>query len=135
MKRSVLLICLVMLMVAAALAQQTSSYTLSAKIPFPFIVRGETMPAGDYLVQVPDPTVGPMMIRQQAGKRAEFVIQIPLAEKAKGNAQLTFHRVGDAYFLMEISDPLFGVHQVQQGDRYRRALKLASTQKVVIPVT
>ena len=132
MTKSVLIACAVLGMVAGALAQQTSSYTLSAKIPFDFVVRGDTLPAGEYTVQIPSATAGPMMVRQNAGKKAEFIVQVPVAEKWTGHAQLTFHHVGDNYFLMEIADQRFGVQRVQQGDRYKAATKLASAQTVVV---
>src|SRR4051812_600236 len=132
MKKSVLLASILVLVTASALAQQTSGYTLAAKVPFDFIVRGDTLPAGDYTLKVPSLTVGPMMIRQTSGTKAEFVVQVPTSEKWAGKAQLTFHRVGDSYFLMEISDPRFGVQRVQQGKNYNEALKMASAQTVVV---
>ncbi len=132
MKKSVLLICAVLLIAVGALAQQNSSFTLSAKIPFSFIVRGDLMPAGDYTVRIPSLSVSPMMIGQTAGNKSEFVVQVPVAERWNGRPQLTFHRVGESYFLMEIADSRFGVQRVQQGERYKAALKLASAQTVVI---
>lgn len=132
MKKSVLLACAILLMVAGAMAQQASSFNLSAKIPFNFIVRGDLMPAGDYTLRIPSLTVSPMMIGQTACNQTKFVVQVPVAEKWNGRPQLTFHRMGEEYFLVEIADPRFGVQRVQQGDRYKAALKLASAQTVII---
>ncbi len=131
MKKQVLVVCIVLLLGVGAVAQENSSFTLSAKIPFSFIVRGDLMPAGDYTVRVPSLSISPMMIGQTSGK-SEFVVQVPVAEKWSGRPQLTFHRVGESYFLMEIADPRFGVQRIQQGERYKTALKLASAQTVII---
>ena len=132
MKNPVVLICIVLLLAACALGQQTSSYTLSVKVPFDFVVRGDTLPAGNYTVEIPSMTPGPMMVRQKKGNKLEFIIQLPVTEKWNGEPQVKFQRLGDTYFLMEIADPRFGVERVQQGDRYDKAIKVASAQTVVI---
>ncbi len=132
MKKQTLVVCIVLLVGIGALAQESSSFTLSAKIPFSFIVRGDLMPAGDYTLRIPSLSVSPMMIGQTAGNKSEFVVQVPVAEKWSGRPQLTFHRVGESYFLMEIADSRFGVQRVQQGERYKTALKLASAQTVIV---
>ncbi len=132
MKKQVLVVCIVLVLAVSGLAQQSSSFNLTAKIPFSFIVRGDQMPAGDYTLRIPSLTVSPMMIGQSAGNKTEFIIQVPVAEKWNGRPQLTFHRVGEEYYLVEIADPRFGVQRVQQGDRYKAAIKLASAQTVVI---
>jgi len=132
MKKSFAIVVVLTLAAACAVAQQVTTFTLRVHIPFDFVVRGDTMPAGDYTVQIPAQRPGPMMIGQSAGKKAEFVIQVPLSETWTGRAQLTFHQLGGSYYLIKVSDPRVGVQRVQQGERYKNARKLASAQTVVI---
>lgn len=131
MKKLAVFLFAILLFSVGTQAQQPV-YTLTAKVPFTFIVRGDTLPPGNYMVQLSNMTVGPIMVRQSAGKKAEFIMQVPVTEQWTGHAQLTFHHVGDSYFLMEISDPRVGIQRVHQGDRYKKALQLASAQTVVI---
>lgn len=132
MKKQVVVTCIVLVLAVSSLAQQSTSFNLTAKIPFSFIIRGDQMPGGDYTLKVPSLSVSPMMIGQTRSNKSEFILQVPVAEKWNGRPQLTFQRVAGEYFLMEIADPRFGVQRVQQGDRYKAAIKLGSAQTVVI---
>ena len=140
MKKQLLkVVCLGFLVVAAlvllarsGLAQQTGSFTVRANVPFEFVVRGETMPAGDYLVQIPSAPAGPMMIQQKKGSGSGFVIQLPIAETWSGKPQLVFRQVGGTLFLFEIRDPRVGVHRISQSERYLLARKSGPEKEVVV---
>ena len=132
MKKQILVAMLLMVSAASAMAQGSQSFTLTARIPFDFVIRGETLPAGVYILHVPGPTPGPMMVLQRVGKRGEIVLKMPVSETWTGPTQLTFHRLGDTYYFVEIADRRSGVQRVHLGARYREALKLASAQTVTV---
>jgi hypothetical protein len=132
MKKSILLSCVVLLLSVGAVAQLTSGYILSARIPFSFTVRGNVMPAGDYTIEVPSLAFGSMLIRQAGGTISEYVLRVPKSERWTGNAQFTFQRVGSEYFLVEVSDTRFGVQRIEQDKTYKQAMKLASAQTVIV---
>jgi hypothetical protein len=132
MKKSVLLACVVLLLSVGTLAQQTSGYVLSARIPFSFTVRGNVMPAGDYTIEVANPPHGSLLIRQTGGTIAEYVIRVLASDQWKGHAQFTFQRFGESYFLTAVSDERFGVEKIPQGKTYYEAMKLASAQTVIV---
>jgi hypothetical protein len=119
-------------LLSIAAVSQTASYTSRAHVPFPFVVRNDVMPAGDYLVQMPPATPGPLMLLQVSGKKGEIVLQVPVQEKWSGRPQLLFQKLAGVYFLVEVSDPRVGVQRVQQGERYLVAKKAGSTETVVV---
>jgi hypothetical protein len=132
MKKQIVLAVVVMVMAVAAMAQTSPSFSMRADVPFNFIVNNDTMPAGEYVVQLPSANPGPMMVRQAKGIKGELILQVPVTDKWQGHAQLVFHNVNGAYYLVEISDPRFGTQRVSQGKRYQEAIKVASAKTVVI---
>ena len=86
---------------AAPVSAQT--VTLSASVPFDFVVGGRTMPAGDYVLG----TLGDLgLLRVQnaaAGITPAFTMTNAVTGPLDGGkAFLTFHRYGGDYFLAEI---------------------------------
>ncbi len=138
MKKQVLAAIGVIVLVLAAIVflqtsgqAQTNNYTIRANVPFQFVVRGETMPAGDYVVQIPSATAGPLMIQQKKGSTG-FVIQLPVTEAWSEKPQLVFHQFGSTYFLYEVCDSRAGVHRVAQSDRYYQMAKASEKKEVIV---
>ena len=86
------------------LAQAQVVDTVAADIPFGFMVRGTTLPAGEYTIRrlaSVNPSV--MEIRSADGKeRLIFLVESVQANKESDQTKLIFDRVGDRYFLSEI---------------------------------
>ena len=91
------------LSVATARAQELGT-VVRASIPFDFIVRGRTLPAGKYeITRISDEPVG-LLIRSLDDKRdkAVFETEPVYNRKLARNDELVFHRYGESYFLSEI---------------------------------
>ncbi len=132
MKTQVMIAVAIIILTAGAVAQVVPSYTLRAQIPFAFVVGGDVLPAGDYRLQIPNASPGPIMVRQSGGNKDEIVLQVPVQEQWQGHSQLTFHKLAGVYYLVEVADPRGGVQRVQQGKRYKDAQKLAVAQTVMV---
>ena len=99
-------LCLVAVLGAAtaASAQIESDATVVANIPYAFIVRDTTLPAGKYKIKVADenePNV--LEIRSANGRTAVLVdTENTGPTRAAGKSELVFDRVGDEYFLSQV---------------------------------
>jgi hypothetical protein len=78
--------------------------TVVADIPFGFVIRDTTLPAGEYSIRrvnSADPSV--MVISSNEGQRhVLFVVNSAQAKKEPHQTELIFDRAGDQYFLSEI---------------------------------
>ena len=96
--------CLLALMMAVPAHAQTSGTTIRATIPFDFIVRGKTLPAGNYEIRrITDSPEG-LVIRNVNEKRDHAMFQTEPVEPREipNRSEIVFHRYGDSYFLSEI---------------------------------
>jgi len=92
------------LLVAGTMRAQEPGTVIRASIPFDFIVRGRTLPAGKYeITRISDEPVG-LLIRSLDDKRdkAVFETEPVYMRKLARNDELVFHRYGESYFLSEI---------------------------------
>jgi len=92
------------LLTAATTRAQEPGTVIRASVPFDFIVRGRTLPAGKYEIsRVSDEPVG-LLIRNLSDKRDKAVFQTePIyIRTATSKDQMVFHRYGESYFLSEI---------------------------------
>lgn len=89
---------------AAPLAAQTSRVT--ARVPFEFMVAGQSMPAGDYSVQRAGSSVSSAIQVSSASASVVTLVMNSTASRKEqtGQALLIFHRYGDQYFLSRIVD-------------------------------
>ena len=96
---------------AIVLAAPVSAQTLSLRvsIPFDFVVGGNTLPAGDYLVSQVNAERF-LTVRNVSSDAMPTVItpSMPGHAAVPGEAALTFHRYGGDYFLAEIWDGYTG---------------------------
>jgi len=122
----------------AASAQVTD--TIVADIPFGFMVRDTTLPAGEYTIKRIDSTSpGVMEMRSADGHEAlVFLAGTALANKTPDQTELVFDRIGDQYFLTEIFEIGNSVGVELQKSRTERRLKkggaVAEIPSVVVPV-
>lgn len=79
---------------------------LKAEIPFQFVVKGETFPAGTYLVESATETAdSPVLTIQRVGESSQgelrfvSVVTSPAAPADSGEPKLAFEQVGGLYFL------------------------------------
>ena len=76
--------------------------TMDVKVPFPFVVRGETLPAGEYWIEDDGAVV---LIRGEHGNRAAiFMLSTPASgqDPAGDSPSLTFTRYETQYRLTDI---------------------------------
>ena len=92
---------------------QTASHTVTATIPFDFIVGEKRLPAGKYIVTSATSDGLGLRIQNRTEKPSAFRLSNPVAEKSqKHSPRMVFHRYGQQYFLAE----------VWSGDSYGRQL-------------
>lgn len=92
------------LLIAGTARAQEPGTVIRASIPFDFIVRGKTLPAGKYEIsRVSDEPVG-LLIRSLDDKhdKAVFETEPIYFRNTTSKDQLVFHRYGESYFLSEI---------------------------------
>ena len=96
--------CFLALLIAAPARAQVPGTTVRATIPFDFIVRGKTLPAGFYEIRrIGDSPQG--LIIQNVNEKHDHVIfeTEPVQPKEIPNrGEIVFHRYGDTYFLSEV---------------------------------
>ena len=89
--------------VVAALAVHAQSSHFRVNVPFDFIVGSQTLPAGQYSVDVK--TVSRLVSLHSVDHRgAAEVISLPLptADGAQNEEKLVFHRYSKTYFLTQV---------------------------------
>lgn len=78
---------------------------INVKVPFPFVVQGTTLPAGQYRVQRDDVNSSVILIQAERGHNASmFVLTTPAAghDPAGNTPALTFKRYENQYRLADI---------------------------------
>lgn len=82
---------------------QITSHSVTAAIPFDFIVGEKTMPAGRYIVSSATSDGTGLKIQNHNGKSSAFRLSNPLVEKSqKRKIRMVFHRYGQQYFLTQV---------------------------------
>jgi uncharacterized protein (DUF58 family) len=96
------------LMVALAIltsvvsANAQSRVTVSASIPFEFVVGDRTLPAGEYNLRPATSGDEALMVQNAENGNAIVRLTEPALESKKKQARLVFHRYGQSYFLAEV---------------------------------
>ena len=96
---------LLTVLIAATAQAQLPGTAIRASIPFDFIVRGRTLPAGNYeITRINDEPIG-LMIRNVDHMRNKALFEtepVYLGNNMSHKNELVFHRYGDSYFLSEL---------------------------------
>ena len=81
-----------------------SESVFETQIPFDFVVKGRTFPAGTYQIRRLDQTnLDVLILKNAAGKKLSILHTQRLNSRAPSNqSKLTFHRYGDILFLDSI---------------------------------
>jgi hypothetical protein len=87
-----------------ARAQIDSGVTVEANIPYAFVVRDKTLPAGKYTIKVLNDTdLNLLEIRSANGRTAVlFGTESLQADGTPSKTEVVFDRIGDQYFLSQI---------------------------------
>jgi hypothetical protein len=86
-------------------AQIESDATIRANIPHPFVVNNTTLPAGTYVITVPDTSsdLNVLEIRSANGKTAVLFDTEPVnVTRTMRKSELVFDKIGDTYFLSRV---------------------------------
>lgn len=96
--------CLLALIVAVPARAQMPGTTMRANIPFDFIIRGRTFPAGNYEVMRLTDAPEVLEIRNVNNKHdhAAFETEAFRENQIANRDELIFNRYGDSYFLSEV---------------------------------
>jgi hypothetical protein len=99
MKTLWIALCTALLAVASASMGQISPGDTTVDVPFRFVVAGQTMPAGHYIVK----NAGDARIRVfSPGTTGVYVATHAALRSASDGSKLVFRRYGDAYFLAAV---------------------------------
>lgn len=115
--------CLITLGVATTgQAQLPPGTSVHASIPFDFIVRGRTLPAGTYELRRVSDTAETLIIRNVNDNHdlATFITEPVQSRQIQKHSELVFNRYGDSYFLSRIWDG---------GEQSGRALPTSSEER------
>jgi hypothetical protein len=90
------------LTLAAAGAVYAQSPTMTANVPFNFVISGQTMPAGKYTINDLG-SAHTVAIRQADAKAAAVAITSNVEQPGPGGpTPMVFHRYGNRYFLSQV---------------------------------
>ena len=82
---------------------QIRSQSVTATIPFDFVVGDKTLPAGRYIVSAATNDGTGLRIENRDGKYLAFRLSNPVAQKSqKHQVKMVFNRYGQQYFLTQI---------------------------------
>ena len=89
---------------AATAQAQLPGVPIRANIPFDFIVRGKTLPAGNYEIERVTDEPGSLLLRNVNYKHDHIVFETESMEgrRIANHNVLVFNRYGDEYFLSEV---------------------------------
>jgi hypothetical protein len=93
------------LLVAGATTKAAASSVVEVKVPFPFVVNGRSLPAGQYMVERDDTSPSVLLIRGEKGNHtATFVSSMPAGgQDPAGSAPvLLFKRDENQYRLSSV---------------------------------
>ena len=96
--------CLLVLMIVVPARAQVPGTAMHAIIPFDFIVRGKTLPAGNYEIRRIGDSPEGLVIRNVVDKNDNVVFETGAVEArtVPERSLIIFHRYGDSYFLSEV---------------------------------
>jgi hypothetical protein len=110
MRRAALLVLGALLFVGATAGVARAGDTVTAKVPFPFIVNGIELPAGDYVLSRSGTDSMLMIISRADGRHVGLVLTQPIdVTRDDQQPKLDFERVGQAMYLTQIT---FGYGEV-----------------------
>ena len=96
-----------LLLFAGATANAAEGYSFEVKVPFPFVVTGQTFPAGQYMVE--EQAEGSvLLLRGEKGNHAVTFVRATRAtrpEPAGTEPALTFTRSENQYQLSSVWEP------------------------------
>jgi len=130
-------------MLAVASAHAQAAGVIRVNIPFDFIVKDTTLPAGEYTVEStsiePHDKLGPLLVIRSADGRghATMVFANPVeASTGQAEAKLVFNRYGNRYFLSQIWTPAnnVGCELIKSSLERELAKSAAKPQTAVIAV-
>ena len=89
---------------AATAGTARAADVLQVKVPFPFLVRGQSFPAGNYRIEREGSGLSVLLIRGDNGKASAFTSTVPSAghDPAGDKPALTFTRHENQYQLSEV---------------------------------
>jgi hypothetical protein len=98
-----LMLCLLAGMGAStAWAQIDTDTTVEANIPYTFVVGSTTLPAGKYIVRMPDSSEPNVLEIRAANGHTAVAFETSDANQTPNKDGLVFNKIGDTYFLSQV---------------------------------
>lgn len=126
---SILASCLgLALMIAAPARAQLPGTSIRANIPFDFMVKGKTLPAGPYEIRRINDEPQGLDIYSRSNHENVLFETDAIQTRTFHRAELVFHRYGNTYFLYEIWTPGENVGRELPTSRAERRLERESAK-------
>ena len=100
----VMLLLTLALATGVATANGQGKHTVTAKVPFEFIVGDKALSAGQYSMRAIGVTEEALAIQSADAKNRAIRLTNATAPQRDKRAKLVFHRYGNTYFLSEVSE-------------------------------
>ncbi len=98
-----LMLCLLVGMGAsAAWAQTDTETTVEANVPYTFVVGNTTLPAGKYIIRMPDSSEPNVLEIRAANGHTAVAFETEDTNQTPNKGELVFHKIGDNYFLSQV---------------------------------
>ena len=116
--------CLLSLLLVGSVHAQLPGTEIKASIPFDFIVRGKTLPAGEYAITRIGDEPAALLIRNVRDKHEHmaFETEPENSRRIPRRNVLVFHRYGDSYFLETV---------VTEGESTGRAIAQSHAERTL----
>src|SRR5262245_56369669 len=83
-------------------AQSRNKQQLNVNVPFAFNAGNESLPAGDYIVSIANPSSDRSVLQITGSGKTVMMQTTDVIGSSTENATLTFRRYGDQYFLARV---------------------------------
>lgn len=101
--KMLLMLCLLVGMCAsAAWAQTDNDTTVEANVPYTFVVGRTTLPAGKYIIRMPDSSEPNVLEIRAANGHTAVAFETEDTNQTPNKDELVFNKVGDNYFLSQV---------------------------------
>lgn len=87
---------------SAAWAQTDNDTTVEANIPYTFVVGSTTLPAGKYIVRMPDSSEPNVLEIRAANGHTAVAFETSDTNQTPNKGELVFNKIGDNYFLSQV---------------------------------
>lgn len=126
------MLCLIVTLAVTSAKAQSHSHFMRINIPFEFIIRGETLPPGSYIVKRGSDKPETLLLSSTDGGSRVYILTKNVRARSQSQSKLVFQQYGDQYFLSQVWEAGENVGRQlfeSRGERTARELLAKDTMK------